>query len=118
MQRLVRLVMRPEFKGNLTQAAIHQLYEKREARHKKKERNSRRKEVEHTIQKAPREKSVSVVEQSLYIQEVNGRQRKVFLKSVEKRDIMALDLFASPKEEGMLTSYKPSLSMRPQTKTA
>ena len=46
--------MRPEFKGNLTQAAIHQLYEKREARHKKKERNSRRKEVEHTIQKAPR----------------------------------------------------------------
>ena len=29
--------MRPEFKGNLTQAAIHQLYEKQEARHKKKE---------------------------------------------------------------------------------
>ena len=37
MQRLVRLVMRPEFKGNLTQAAIHQLYEKQEARRKKKE---------------------------------------------------------------------------------
>ena len=29
--------MRPEFKGNLTQAAIHQLYEKQEARGKKKE---------------------------------------------------------------------------------
>ena len=28
--------MRPEFKGNLTQAAIHQLYEKQEARGKKK----------------------------------------------------------------------------------
>jgi len=107
--------MRTEFKGNLTQAAIHQLYEKQEARRKK--RNSRRKEVDHTIKKAPREKPVSVVEQSPYIQEVNGLQRKVFLKSVEKRDIMALDLFASPKEEGLFTSYKPSLSMRPQTKT-
>ena len=110
--------MRPEFKGNLTQAAIHQLYEKQEARHKNKRRNSRGKEVDHTIKKAPREKPVSIVEQSLYIQEVNGLQRRVFLKSVEKRNIMALDLFASPKEEGMLTSYKPSLSMRPQTKTA
>ena len=29
--------MRSEFKGNLTQAAIHQLYEKQEARRKKKE---------------------------------------------------------------------------------
>ena len=67
--------------------------------------------MDHTIKKAPREKPVSIVEQSLYIQEVNGLQRKVFLKSVEKRDIMALDLFASPKEERMLTSYKPSLSM-------
>ena len=71
--------MRPEFKGNLTQAAIRQLHEKQEARHKKK-RNSRRKEVDHTIKKAPREKPVSIVEQSLYIQEVNGLQRKVFLK--------------------------------------
>ena len=74
--------------------------------------------MDHTIKKAPREKPVSVVEQSLYIQEVNSLQSKVFLKSVENRDIMALDLFVSPKEEGMLTSYKPSLSMRPQTKTA
>ena len=65
-----------------------------------KKRNSRRKEVDHTIKKAPREKPVSIVEQSLYIQEVNGLQRKVFLKSVEKRDIMALDLFASPKRRG------------------
>ena len=101
--------MRPEFKGNLTQAAIHQLYGKQEARHKKKKKKSRRKEVDHTIKKAPREKPVSVVEQGVYIQEVNGLQRKVFLKSVEKRDIMALDLIVSPKEEGMLTSYKPSL---------
>ena len=74
--------------------------------------------MDHTIKKTPREKPVSVVEQSLYIQEVNSLQSKVFLKSVENRDIMALDLFVSPKEEGMLTSYKPSLSMRPQTKTA
>ncbi|CAH3186962.1 unnamed protein product [Porites evermanni] len=35
--------MRPEYKGNLTQAAIHQLYEKQETRHKKR-RNSRGKE--------------------------------------------------------------------------
>ena len=72
--------MRPEFKGNLTQAAIHQLYEKQEARHKKKRRNSRGKEVDHTIKKAPREKPVSIVEQSLYIQEVNGLQLKVWKK--------------------------------------
>ena len=71
--------MRPEFKGNLTQAAIHQLYEKQEARHKKR-RNSRGKEVDHTIKNAPREKPVSIVEQSLYIQEVNGQQRKVWKK--------------------------------------
>ena len=56
--------------------------------------------MDHTIKKAPREKPVSIVEQSLYIQEVNGLQSKVFLKSVEKRDIMALDLFASPKRRG------------------
>ena len=118
MQRLVRLVMRPEFKGNLTQAAIHQLYEKREARHKKKERNSRRKEVEHTIQKAPRgEICFSCGAKPVHPRSQWPATQSVF-KSVEKRDIMALDLFASPKEEGMLTSYKPSLSMRPQTKTA
>ena len=85
---------------------------------KKKKETAEGKRWSTQSKKHQEEKSVSVVEQSLYIQEVNGRQRKVFLKSVEKRGIMALDLFASPKEEGMLTSYKPSLSMRPQTKTA
>ena len=34
--------MRPEFKGNLTQAAIHQLYEKQEARGKKKKQQKER----------------------------------------------------------------------------
>ena len=61
LRDIVRLVMRQEFKGNLTQAAIHQLYEKQEARRKKK-RNSRRKEVDQHNQNAPRQKPVSIVE--------------------------------------------------------
>ena len=42
--------MRPEFKGGLTQAAVHLLHEKQGAR--PKQRNSRRKEVDQTIKNA------------------------------------------------------------------
>ena len=74
-------------------------------------RNRRRKEVDQTIKNAPREIPVSIVEQSLHTQGVNALQRTQSVSSVGKRDIMAL--FVSPKaKEGMLTSYKPSLSMR------
>ena len=68
--------------------------------------------MDQTIKNAPREKPVSIAEQRLRIREVNAPQRTQSVSSVEKRDIMAL--FASPKaKEGMLTSYKPSLLMRP-----
>ena len=69
-------------------------------------RNSRRKEVDQTIKNAPRDNPVSIVEQSLHIQEVNA-----LISSVEKRDIMVLFASAKAKEE-MLTSYKPSLPCR------
>ena len=66
--------------------------------------------MDQTIKNAPREKPVSIVEQSLHIPEV--KQRKQSASSVEKTDIMAL--FASPKaKEGVLTSYKPSLLTHP-----
>ena len=68
--------------------------------------------MDQTIKNAPREIPVSIEEQSLHIQGVNALQRMQSVSSMEKKDIMAL--FASPKaKEGMLTSYKPSLSMRP-----
>ena len=68
--------------------------------------------MDQTIKNAPREKPVSIVEQSLHIPEVNAPQRKQSASSVEKTDIMAL--FASPKaKEGVLTSYKPSLLTHP-----
>ena len=105
--------MRSEFNGNLTQAAIHQLYEKQEARRKKKKQQKGRGGSYN--QKSTKGETCF----NCGAKPVHPRsQRKVFLKSVEKREIMALHLFASSKEEGMLTSYKPSLSMRPQTKTA
>ena len=73
--------------------------------------------MDQTIKYAPREKPASIVEQSLHIQEVNALQRVQSVLSVETRNIMAL--FANTKaKEGMLMSYKPSLSMHPQTKTA
>ena len=75
-------------------------------------RNNRRKQVDQTIKNAPRQKPVSIVEQRLHFQEVNALQRKHSASKVEKTDIMAL--FASPKaQEGVLTSYKPSLLTHP-----
>ena len=72
--------------------------------------------MDQTIKNAPREKLASVVEQSLHIQEVIALKRVQSVLSVEKRNIMAL--FANTKaKEGVLMSYKPSLSMHPQTKT-
>ena len=68
--------------------------------------------MDQTIKNAPREKPVSIVEQSLHIQEVNALQRKQSASNVEKTDIMAL--YASPKaQEGVLMSYKPSLLTHP-----
>ena len=73
-------------------------------------------EVGQTFKNGPKEKTVSIVEKILRIQGVNALQRTQSVLSVKKREIIAL--FASPKaKEGMLTSYKPSLSMRPYTKT-
>ena len=102
--------MWPEFKGGLTHAAVHQLHEKQRARPKQKKQQ--KEEVGQTIKNGPKEKTVSIVEQILRIQGVNALQRTQSVLSVEKREIIAV--LASPKaKEGMLTSYKPSLSMRP-----
>ena len=69
-------------------------------------------EVGQTFKNGPKEKTVSIVEKIRRIQGVNALQRTQSVLSVKKREIIAL--FASPKaKEGMLTSYKPSLSMRP-----
>ena len=109
MPQLVRLVtsMQPEFKGNLTQEAVHQLHENLGARPKQKKQQEERDGPDN--QKCTkRETSFNIVEQSLHIQEVNALQRKQSASSVEKTDMMAL--FASPKaKEGVLMSYKPSL---------
>ena len=113
MPQLVRLVtsMQPEFKGNLTQEAVHQLHEKQGARPKQKKQQKERGGPDN--QKCTkRETSFNIVEQSLHIQEVNALQRKQSASSLEKTDIMAL--FASPKaKEGVLMSYKPSLLTHP-----
>ena len=108
--------MRPEFKGNLTQAAIHQLYEKQEARGKKKKQQKER-GGSYNQKSTKGEACFNCGAKPVHPRSQWPATQSVF-KSVEKRDIMALDLFASPKEEGISTSYKPSLSMRPQTKTA
>ena len=111
--QLDRLVtsMQPEFKGNLTHAAVHQLHEKQGARPKQKKQQKERGGPDN--QKCTkRETCFNIVEQSLHIQEVNALQRKQSASNVEKTDIMAL--FASPKaQEGVLMSYKPSLLTHP-----
>ena len=105
--------MRPEFKDNVTQAAIHQLYEKQEARHKKRKKQQRERGGSHNQKSTKRETCFNCGAKP-----VHSRSQWPATQSVEKRDILALDLFASPKEEGMLTSYKPSLSMRPEEDSA
>ena len=70
--------------------------------------------MDHTIKKAPREKTCF----NCGAKPEHPRSQWPATQSVEKRNILALDLFSSAKEEGMLTSYKPSLLTRPQTKTA
>ena len=47
--------MRPELKGNLTQAVIHQLYEKQEARHKKKKKQQKERGGSHNQKSTKRE---------------------------------------------------------------
>ena len=85
--------MQPEFKGNLTQAAVHQLHEKQGARPKQQKERGGPDNQKCT----KRETCFNIVEQSLHIQEVNALQRKQSASNVEKTDIMAL--FASPKAQ-------------------
>ena len=96
--------MRPEFKGYLTQAAVHQLHEKQGTRPKQKKQQKERGGSDN--QKRTKRQPCF----NCRAKPAHPRSQCLIL-SVEKRDIMVLFASAKAKEE-MVTSYKPSLPCR------